>query len=299
MRKREFSIIKLISIPFFTFIGLVVFAGWLVSPNCACQPDNSEKIVTESPTPVLNFTPLPEPPAQKIRVTYITESKGFKHAVLPESEKILQELGAKNNFEVTISQDSAKVITAENLKNMDVLIFYTTGELPWSEEQKTLFLDFVKNGKGFIGIHSATDTFYKWSEYGNLIGGYFDGHPWTSNSKVTVKKDDPKFSLTKDFPDSFEWLEETYQYKQFNAKDCKVVMSLDIAKTDLTRKGIRGIHAVGEQTNIKPDSFPLVWYRTYGKGRVFYSEPGHNSSVWNDSRYQAMITKAIKWVARK
>ncbi len=235
----------------------------------------------------------------KIRVTYITESKGFKHAVLPESEKILQELGAKNNFEVTISQDSAKVITAENLKNIDVLIFYTTGELPWSEEQKKLFLDFVKNGKGFIGIHSATDTFYKWPEYGNLIGGYFDGHPWTSNIKVAVKKDDQKFSLTKDFPDSFEWLEETYQYKQFNLKDCKVVMSLDTAKTDMTRKGVRGIHAVGEQLNIKPDSFPLVWYRTYGKGRVFYSEPGHNSSVWNDPRYQTMLVKAIKWAAKK
>ena len=235
----------------------------------------------------------------KIRITYITESKGFKHAVLPESEKILQELGAKNDFEVTISQDSAKVITAENLNNIDVLIFYTTGELPWSEEQKTLFLDFVKNGKGFIGIHSATDTFYKWPEYGNLIGGYFDGHPWTSNIKVAVKKDVPKFSLTKQFPDSFEWLEETYQYKQFNAKDCQVVMSLDTTKTDMTRKGIRGIHAVGDQQNIKPDSFPLVWYRTYGKGRVFYSEPGHNSSVWTDPRYQMMLSKAIRWAAKK
>lgn len=237
----------------------------------------------------------------KIRVTYITESKGFKHGVLPESEKIMQAIGAKNNFDVTISQESAKVITAENLKNIDVLIFYTTGELPWSEEQKKLFLDFIKSGKGFIGIHSATDTFYKWPEYGELVGGYFDGHPWTSNKQVTVKKDDKKFPVTKHFDDVFQWVEETYQYKQFNAKDCKVVMSLDIApaKTDMTLKGIRGIHAVGEQTNIKEDSFPLVWYRTYGKGRVFYSEPGHNSAIWNSEKYQTMIANAVKWVAKK
>ena len=249
-----------------------------------------------------NFVELPVsvPPApNKIRVTYITESKGFKHSVLPESEKILQELGAKNNFDVKISQDSAQVITAENLKNIDVLIFYTTGELPWSDEQKKLFLDFVKNGKGFIGIHSATDTFYKWLEYGELIGAYFDGHPWTSNTKVTVKKDDKKFPLTKQFEDSFAWTEETYQYKQFNFKECKVVMSLDTTKTDMTKKGIRGIYAVGEQANIKADSFPLVWSRSYGKGRVFYSEPGHNSAIWNDARYQTMITNAIKWTAKK
>ncbi len=280
-----------------TFFRSFVFLCFCYVPmSCAIL----YAIGTASPTQAFKvFSNTVSVPAQKIRVTYVTESKGFKHAVLPESEKILQELGAKNNFEVTISQDSAKVITAENLKNIDVLIFYTTGELPWSAEQKQLFLDFVKNGKGFIGIHSATDTFYKWLEYGNLIGGYFDGHPWTSNIKVAVKKDDQKFSLTKDFPASFEWLEETYQYKQFNFKDCKVVMSLDTTKTDMTRKGVRGIHAVGEQTNIKPDSFPLVWYRTYGKGRVFYSEPGHNSSVWNDPRYQTMLSKAIKWAAKK
>ena len=236
---------------------------------------------------------------KKIRVTYITECKGFKHGVLPESEKIMQELGKQNGFEVTISQDSAKVITAENLKNIDVLIFYTTGELPWSDEQKKLFLDFVRNGKGFIGIHSATDTFYKWPEYGELIGGYFDGHPWTSNTKVAVKKDDKNFAVTKHWDDAWEWLEETYQYKQFNAKECKVVLSLDIAKTDMTKKGVKGIHAVEGNANIQPDSFPLVWYRTYGKGRVFYSEPGHNSEVWNHPKYQTMIVNAIKWAAKK
>src|SRR5262245_48755950 len=83
---------------------------------------------------------IPTASAQKkLRVTYITECKGFKHGVLPESEKILKEIGEKNGFEVTVSQDSASVITAENLKNVDVLVFYTTGELPWTNEQKQLF----------------------------------------------------------------------------------------------------------------------------------------------------------------
>jgi type 1 glutamine amidotransferase len=236
---------------------------------------------------------------KKLHVTYVTECKGFKHGVLPESEKILKDLGEKNGFEVTVSQDSASVITAENLKNVDVLVFYTTGELPWSDEQKRLFLDFVKNGKGFIGIHSATDTFYKWPEYGELIGAYFDGHPWTAKDKVTVRKDDKNFPVTKHWDDSFQWVEETYQFKQFNIKENKVVMSMDPSKTDMTKRGVKGINADGENANVKDNSFPLVWYRAYGKGRVFYSEPGHNSEIWNDPRYQKMLINAVKWTAKQ
>ena len=87
----------------------------------------------------------------------------------------------------------------------------------------------------------------------------------------------------------FTWVEETYQYKQFNAKENKVVLRMNTAKTDMTKKGVKGIHAAEGNANIKDDSFPLVWYRTYGKGRVFYSEPGHNSSVWNHPKYQTML----------
>ncbi|HZS07167.1 MAG TPA: ThuA domain-containing protein [Blastocatellia bacterium] len=225
------------------------------------------------------------PAQKKLRVLYVTQSKGFKHGVLPESEKIMQELGAKNGFEVTVTQEAEKAITPESLKNLDVIIFYTTGELPLSAEQKKAFLDFIRSGKGFIGIHSATDTFYQWPEYGEMIGAYFDGHPWTSKDTVTVRKDDKTFPATKQWEDSFQLTEEIYQYKQFNPANCKVVMSMDTGKTDMTKQGI------------KASSFPLVWHRQYGRGRVFYSEFGHNPEVWRDSRYQTMIANAIKWVS--
>lgn len=219
------------------------------------------------------------------RVLYVTQSKGFKHAVLPESEKLMQEWAAKNGFDLTVSQEADKALTPENLKNLDVIIFYTTGELPLSSEQKAAFLNFIKSGKGFIGIHSATDTFYQWPEYGEMIGGYFDGHPWTAKDTITIKKDDRQSPLVKSWPDSFPLTEETYQYKQFNAANVKVLMSMDTTKTDMTKKGI------------KAQSFPLVWQRSYGKGRVFYSELGHNPEVWRDPRYQTMIVSAIKWCA--
>ena len=55
--------------------------------------------------------------------------------------------------------------TPENLKKYDVVMFYTTGELPMTEAEKSAFIDFVRSGHGFVGVHSATDTFYKWQDY--------------------------------------------------------------------------------------------------------------------------------------
>ena len=125
---------------------------------------------------------------KKRKVLYLTHSAGFKHAVLPESEKVFKELGEKSGaFEVVATQDCS-LLNKEALKQFDVVVFYTTGELPISDEQKQDFMAFIKSGKGFIGIHSATDTFYKWAEYGDMIGGYFDQHPW--HQEVTVKVED-------------------------------------------------------------------------------------------------------------
>jgi uncharacterized protein len=248
-------------------LAFAVFGPWLIPPNCEGKTGNSPLVTAQ----------------RKPRILYITQSKGFKHAVLPESEKIMQELATKHGFELSVSQEAEKVMTPENLKNLDVIIFYTTGELPLSDEQKKAFLDFIKNGKAFIGIHSATDTFYKWPEYGEMIGGYFNKHPWTAKDTVTIKTTDRQFPVTKHWEESFKVTEEIYQIKNFNAENVKVTMSLDTANTDMTKPGIEA------------KEFPITWYRSYGKGRVFYTALGHNPEVWRDQRFQTMIVNAIKW----
>src|SRR5215218_8985208 len=146
-------------------------------------------------------------PAKKKRVLFITESKGFRHGVVTRpkddslalAEKVLTEIGQKSgDFEAVCSQDSRKMITKENLDGFDAVFFYTTGSLPLSATQKADFLDFVRKGGGFAGAHSASDTFYDWPEYGKLVGGYFDGHPWHQKIKVVVE--DRKHPATKHLP---------------------------------------------------------------------------------------------------
>jgi type 1 glutamine amidotransferase len=177
----------------------------------------------------------------KKRILLITESRGFVHDVVRRPsgwsklafgedclvEKVCKELADKTGrFEVVCSQDSRKDITAENLARFDAVFFYTTGELPLSDTQKADLLAFVKKGGGFGGTHSATDTFYKWPEYGQLIGGYFDGHPWHQKVKVVVE--DRKHPATRHLGDSFEITDEIYQFRApYGREQLHVLMRLE------------------------------------------------------------------------
>src|SRR3984885_1458971 len=109
--------------------------------------------------------------------------------VIPLSKAILTQLGRNSGvFEVAVTEDTSEFST-ENLKRYAAVMFYTTGELPMSGAQKAALLNFVRSGRGFLGVHSATDTFYTWPGFLGLVGGYFNGHPW--HEAVTIEVVDP------------------------------------------------------------------------------------------------------------
>src|SRR5258708_32357821 len=100
--------------------------------------------------------------AEPKRLLVVTVTKGFHHSSIPTAEKVLGEL-AKSSGAFTVDyvrtdEDIAKKMTVEALKDYDGVIFAnTTGDLPLPDKQG--FLDWIKSGHAFIGIHSATDTF--------------------------------------------------------------------------------------------------------------------------------------------
>src|SRR6266404_2240656 len=225
--------------------------------------------------PTVNFA--------KRKVLYLTHSAGFKHEVLPLSEQILKQIGERSGaFEVTATQDCS-ALSRDRLKPYDVVVFYTTGELPISDAQKKAFLDFIRAGKGFIGIHSATDTFYSWPEYGELIGGYFDQHPW--HQEVAVNVEDQRHPATHHLGKSFKITDEIYQFKDFSRSHVHVLLSLDANSVDLNKKAV---HRTDKD-------FALAWWRNYGKGRVFYTALGHRPEVWKDERFQQHLLGAVGW----
>src|SRR4029077_18034223 len=126
---------------------------------------------------------------------------------------------------------------ARNLDDFDAVAFFTDGDLDMDESQKADLLAFVRDdGKRFLGIHSAAITFLSWPEYGKMLGGSFDGHPWGEfNAPLVVE--DPAFPGMRHLPREFTLKDEIYQIKDFSRDRLRVLLRLNASKIDLSKKG--------------------------------------------------------------
>jgi type 1 glutamine amidotransferase len=221
------------------------------------------------------------------RILYFTKSAGYRHEVIPLSQTILTQLGRDSGaFEIIASEDTSE-FSPERLERYGAVMFYTTGELPMSGAEKAALLDFVRSGRGFLGVHSATDTFYTWPDYLDLIGGYFNGHPW--HQAVTIEVADPSDPLVAFLGSSLQVDDEIYQISDFDYRGSHVLLRLDPDSVELGRPDVHQ----------RFYGWPLAWTRSCGKGRVFYTALGHEASVWQDVRYQRMLSNAILWSMRR
>lgn len=233
----------------------------------------------------------PGPP--KKRVLAVGMSAGWQHDSVSDALATIYELGKETGLWDTYIRTDTQLITrkqlpmnAKNIEYFDAVFFMTTGELPMDEEQKEALLSFVRDdGKGFLGAHNATDTFYKWAEYGEMVGGYFDGHPWNT-FEAPIRIDDPEFPAMRHFARNFVLYDEIYQTKSFDPSKVRVLMSLDTTKVDMTKQGV------------KYQEIPISWVREYGKGRMFYSGLGHPPEVWRNPDVRKMWTEAVKWALK-
>jgi type 1 glutamine amidotransferase len=237
------------------------------------------------------YAQVPKAASTKKHVLFIGQSVGFTHDSISHGMYTLAKLGVESGlFDVTLRTDVANVTkkrltgNAKNLDYFDAVFLYTTGDLPMDDSQKADFLSFIRDdGKALLGTHSATDTFFQWPEYGELVGGYFNEHPW--HQLVGVKVEDRSFPATRHFPPRFEITDEIYQFKNYSRDRVRVLMSIDNGSIDLTKKGVKR----------EDKDFAVAWARNYGKGRVFYCSLGHRDSVWDTPDIQKMWLEALRW----
>jgi putative FmdB family regulatory protein len=179
--------------------------------------------------------------------------------------------GVKNMF--------AKAFAPETLAEFDGVIFAsTTGELPIPDLDG--FLTWVKSGKAFIGMHAATDTLASSDAYVAMVGGNFAGHPWNAGGEHAFVVHEPSHPLVSMVPERFRWKDEIYQYDlRYDPESLRVLVSLDMTAS----------------TPKEPWHVPVSWVRDYGKGRVFYTNFGHNAETWREPVYQQHLTEGIRW----
>ena len=213
----------------------------------------------------------PAPPAQTFhtyRVLVVGQTKGFEHDSVPDAMATIWKMGHETRlYDATLRTDTELITKTEqrgrNMKTLnyfDALIFTsTTGELDLSDDQKRDMLSFVHDdGKGFVGVHAALDTNYKWPQYGEMIGGYFNEHPWMT-FLAPIVNEDPTFPAVRHFPKAFSKYDEIYQPKDWSREKVNVLLSLDASELNLNNPRV---HRTDRD-------FAVAWAKMYGKGRVF------------------------------
>ena len=217
-------------------------------------------------------------PKKERKLLVFSRCEGFAHASIPTCETTIRLMAEKTGaFSPDFSREM-NAFTPENLNRYDAVLFNNTTRLKFENpEHRKALLQFVRNGKGVIGIHAATDNFYEWPEAAAMMGGLFDGHPWGAGGTWAVKIDEPDHPLNRGFAGKgFLIKDEIYQIKGPYSRDThRVLLSLDMSNPRNSK--VKGIKR-------KDNDFAISWLREFGKGRVFYCSLGHNHEVfWNRS----------------
>ena len=238
------------------------------------------------------------PAAAQKRVLYLdyVGPVAHNHPSRVNARAAMTAIAATGGFTVTITDDAAS-LNAAVLAQYDALVFFTCGNLSASAPLHQALLDFVAAGKGFVGFHSATDSFYDWPEYGDFIGARFINHD-SENVPGTIRVEDTNHVAMKGFTNPFSWTDEFYLFSgpsytervTFTRRDLHVLMSLDPA-SPTPPKPTKNLTF----PNVEAVDFPLAWTRQHGAGRVFYSALGHRPETWDSAPFRAHALAAIRW----
>jgi uncharacterized protein len=269
-------------------------AATLVALLAALVHQRPTRAQTPQPSAGRGQAGAPSTPARK-RILILGAARGFQHDSIPDAMVTLWKMGRDSGLWDAYIRTDYELLTkkplgsnAKTLPAFDALVFAsTTGEMTLEPEQKKDLLSFVHDeGKGFVGVHAALDSNYQWPEYAEMIGGWFDDHPWNTFDAPIVLED-PGFPAVRHFPGAFMKRDEIYQAKQWSRDKVNVLLRLD--ETKLVYDGNPRVHRADHD-------FAVAWSKMYGKGRVFYSTLGHTSESWIDPDIQKMYFEAVRWV---
>ncbi len=255
--------------------AILVIGGllWPARAALAISPEELEKIEAAVPS---RATVKPRQPRKLLVFSLV----GGNHTATPYGAKAIELMGKKTGaFEVVHSTDPS-IFKAENLVPFDAVCFNNCNRLRWFDDKQLCrgLLDFVKSGKGFVGVHAAATNFStrwgsEWPEGAQMLGGIFNGHPW--HEKVTVKLEEPDHPLNAAFGGKgFEITDEVYQFSgPHSRRKLRILLRVDETKTNMNKSN---------KMDRPDDDFAVSWIQRFGQGRVFYCSLGHDHPIfWN------------------
>lgn len=181
---------------------------------------------------------------------------------------------------VTLSKSTASYTDNELMQSLDLVIQHITMSEMSNRESKGL-RDAIARGVGLAGCHGGLgDSFRNDTEYQYMVGGQFVKHPGGQiDYEVTISNStDPITAGINDFS------LKTEQYYMHFDPNIEI-----LATTSFSGQHDAWIDGV---------EMPVVWKKTYGKGRVFYSALGHSEDIFEIPEAWNIMTRGIEWAVK-
>lgn len=218
------------------------------------------------------------PPKKSKKVLLFSKTAGFRHKeAIIAGKKEIPQLGLQNQFSVDTTEN-ADAFTTENLKQYSAVIFLCTTGNVLNEQQQQAFEQFIRNGGGYMGLHSSADTEYDWPWFGALNGAYFKNHPRQQEAIFNVV--DGTHIATAHLPKVWKRFDELYNFKWIGT-DLKVLITID--ENSYTGGG-------------NGEDHPMAWYHEFDGGRAFYTALGHDNKSFEDPLYLQHVLGGIQYV---
>lgn len=213
------------------------------------------------------------------KLLVFSKTAGFRHACIPEGIAAIARLAHREGWDVTFTEN-AKVFTADQLAAYDAVSFFCTSGDALDEAQMGALKDFIASGRGFAGIHSATDTETGDAWFPTMIGARFRNHPKQQTATVRVHRDGPDADLVAHLGDTWTRFDEWYNFIEPVPADARVLLTVD----ETTYEG----GTMGEW-------HPMAWTRRVGGGRVFYTALGHTEASYRDPVFLEHLRRGLNW----
>lgn len=214
---------------------------------------------------------------KKVRLLVFSKTTGFRHSSIGAGKLALLKMGAAQGWLVDTTED-AGFFTKDNLKKYDAVLFLsTTGNILDSAQQQA-FEQFIRSGKGFAGIHAATDTEYDWPWYVGLVGASFESHPKQQTARLY--RIDKTHLSTVLLPDTWERFDEWYNFKNINPAT-HTLLRIDESSYTGGKNG---------------EQHAMAWYHEYDGGRAFYTALGHTDASYTEPLFIEHLSGGINWV---
>jgi len=209
-------------------------------------------------------------------ILIFSKTAGFRHSSIETGREALMAVAKDKGVSVTATEN-ASLFTDENLELFDAVVFLNTTQTVFNDDQRAALKNYIQNGGGYVGVHSATDTEYDWPWYNELVGAYFSNHPRIQTATLNVA--DADHVSTSMLPDEFERNDEWYNFRDFN-ENVNVLLTLD-------PESFEG--------SDHPEKHPIAWYHEFDGGRSFYTGGGHTEESYSEELFMEHLWAGIEY----